>query len=63
MQFLIGHGHSLEAIRGYTLFQLKQFTAAAQRQERRQLRDRLVVARAAQYEKSDYKKFMQALED
>ena len=45
-----------------TLAQVRLFTAAAERQYRRRLRDLAVVARAAQYDKSTFEKFLKTLD-
>jgi len=49
-------------VRGYTLAQLRAFTAAAEKSRRRELRDQVVNLRAAQYEKNDFAKYLKGLD-
>lgn len=46
-----------------TLAQVRLFTAAATRRYRRQLRDQAVTARAAQYDKSNFQKYLKTLDE
>lgn len=46
-----------------TLDQVRLFTAAAERQHRRRLRDLATVFRAAQYDKDNFAKFMKKLDE
>jgi hypothetical protein len=62
VQLLIERGHSLGDVRGYTLAQLRAFTAAAEKSRRRELRDQVVNLRAAQYEKNDFAKYLKGLD-
>ncbi|WP_162405580.1 hypothetical protein [Pseudoxanthomonas jiangsuensis] len=45
-----------------TFAQVRLFTAAAERQHRRRLRDLATVMRAAQYDKSNFEKFLKTLD-
>lgn len=61
VQLLIERGHSFTEIKHYTLSQLREFTAAAERARRRALADQLVNLRASQYEKHTYRDFLRKL--
>lgn len=58
---LIERGHSFTDIQHYTLGQLRAFTEAAERSQRRKLADDAVTARAAQYDTNDFKKYLTEL--
>lgn len=62
-QLLIGQGHSRPDVYAMTLDQVRLFTAAAERQHRRRLRDLATVFRAAQYDKDNFDKFMKKLDE
>lgn len=62
-QLLIDQGHSRADVYGMTLDQVRLFTAAAERQYRRRLRDLAVVSRAAQYDKDNFAKFLKSLDE
>lgn len=52
----------MSEIRGYTLAQFAAFSRAASRQRRQRMRDDAVNLRAAQYDKSDFMKYLKQLD-
>ena len=61
-QLLIDQGHTRADVWQMTFAQVRLFTAAAERQHRRRLRDLATVMRAAQYDKGNFEKFLKALD-
>ncbi len=55
-------GFDLETVKGFTLRQLRAFTAAVERARTRENRDILVMMRGSQYGKADFKKLLEAME-
>ena len=45
---MIAHGHTLEAVKGYTLAQVRAFVAAIERQERERRLGDAIAGRMAQ---------------
>ncbi len=50
-------------MRDYTLAQVRAFTEAAARDDRRSLRDQATAARAAQYDENSWAAYMRKLEN
>lgn len=61
-QVLIRSGHTMAAIRAYTLAQCQAFMRAIQLQRRAELVDLACVGRAAQADKSGFQKYLRSLE-
>ncbi len=59
---LVESGHSLDAIRGYTLAQVEQLTAAHARISADRAIDALSIARAAQADNKGYRRALQSIE-
>lgn len=63
IQLLIEHGHSFQEVKGYTLRQLRSFTEAAERAQRRHLVDQAHNLRAANLEPDPFKAYIKTLTD
>ena len=62
LQMLIGAGHSLDAVRGYTLAQVRGFARAVARARRIEARHNLLMLRAAQQEPKAFKAVLRDLD-
>lgn len=60
---MISNGHTLEAIRDYTLAQVRTFTDAMQKREKALYMQAIAAARMAQYDSKQFKKAMKALKE
>ena len=59
---LVAAGYPPSEVRAMTLAQVRLYTEAANRRYRRHLRDQAVTARAAQYDKSNFQKYLKSLD-
>lgn len=58
---MVAHGHSLDAIRGYTLAQVSAFISSIERQERERRLGDAIAARMAQADGTDWKVYVKGL--
>ncbi|MGP1667670.1 MAG: hypothetical protein ACTS5I_17575 [Rhodanobacter sp.] len=60
---MVSHGHSLDAIKSYTIGQVRAFLTAHERQAREQLLGNAINARMAQVEGKAWRKYIKKLQD
>lgn len=58
---MVAHGHSLDAIRGYTLAQVSAFIASIERQERERRLGDTIAARMSQADGKAWKAYVKGL--
>ena len=58
---MIAHGHTLEAVKGYTLAQVRAFVAAIERQERERRLGDAIAGRMAQADGKAWKAYVKGL--
>lgn len=63
IQALYDHGHTPDAVMGYTLAQVRGFTEAIKRREKAMFMQQIVAARMAQYDNKGFKAAMKRLRE